>query len=734
MPVDRTTANGPSIELDIADRLLEIYSDVERKLAADIARRLNAGMDTPTWAADKLAQAGQLRRSASALVGRLAVDDGRITQSLVLAYMRGGSEANRELVRLAQPLADATRRRLLNPANSGEQELALQRVIDGRQEDAARRLAAATRAFPGLDALQRLVFSLASRLAGTHLPVVRWALDAYREAVGEGALAPVLLGTAARRAGTQRAWERLLSQGVKGFTDKAGRNWNLASYVEMATRTGVAQAAVEGHLDRLSDAGIDLVIVSNAPAECERCRPWEGKVLARSGPEGRRTVQVMSAIDDVLVEVEIWGTVDEAVAKGLLHPNCRHSLSAYLPGVTRAPTNTADPEGDQARQHLRALERGVRKAKLQQAGALTPEAGKAAEDDIRTGQAAIRDHIKANKHLELKRKREREQLDLGHTTGGQLGRPAKQPTPAPVPKPPAAAPAKPAGDDELATFREPATSESPAAKKLAAEQAARETAAAVKPTAKPAPAPAELAVAAAKNTPAPAAGPPIGDLLPRDADTLKAKEPEIKQAVTVRLNGEYAGLRVDVYTIKVGIDQIELRGTIHDAAGDRVGSTKREFYRTVENGVEKVWAQHAYLDLDENVQGQGFASAWNEHLYQWYRESGVSHVGVMANIDVGGYTWARAGFDFADQLGAHRIAKRLADVLASGTYDQAQIDAAEDVMRRVREEPFGSDNFPSAYEMSQVGRLPQHTGRDALWPGKSAMLGSGWNGIKPIAP
>lgn len=239
----------------------------------------------------------------------------------------------------------------------------------------------------------------------------------------------------------------------------------------------------------------------------------------------------------------------------------------------------------------------------------------------------------------------------------------------------------------------------------------------------------------AADAPAPAVSRiTIGDLIPQDADTAKARAAEVKQALIDNLNGEYAGLRVEVYQVKVEANEIQLRATIHDAAGERVGSTKREFYRTVENGVETVWAQHAYLDLDEAQQGQGFASAWNEHLYQWYRESGVSHVGVMANIDVGGYTWARAGFDFADQLGPVRIAKRLADALAAGTFEQAQIDAAEDIMRRVREEPFGSATFPSAYEMSQAGRLPQHTGRDAMWPGKIAMLGSGWNGIKPIGP
>lgn len=428
MPVDRTTAYGPDLELDIADRLLEIYSSVERQLAADIARRLRAGMDAPDWAERKLAEAGALRRAAQALIARLAVDDGTIAQALVLAYMRGGQAAAAEILRLGRQVPGTA------------QDAALLVVLDASGAGVQRALASAVRAFPGLGALQRMVWSLASRLSGTHLPVLRWAVDSYRDVVAEGDLAPVLLGVATRRAGTQRAWERLLQQGVKGFTDTAGRNWNLATYTEMATRTGVAQAAVEGHLDRLAAAKLDLVIVSNAPQECVRCRPWEGKVLARAGVVGAREVEMRHAITGAPVQVEVAGTVAEAIAAGLMHPNCRHSLSAYLPGLTRIPTNTEDPKGDAARQKLRALERDVRKARLLEAGALTPEAKKAATAKVRAGQAAIREHVAATRALGIMRKPERERINLGHTTAADAGRPARKPA-APKPK---AIPARPA--------------------------------------------------------------------------------------------------------------------------------------------------------------------------------------------------------------------------------------------------------------------------------------------------
>lgn len=41
----------------------------------------------------------------------------------------------------------------------------------------------------------------------------------------------------------------------------------------MAVRTSIARAAIEAHTRTLTEAGLDLVIVSDAPRECPLCRP-----------------------------------------------------------------------------------------------------------------------------------------------------------------------------------------------------------------------------------------------------------------------------------------------------------------------------------------------------------------------------------------------------------------------------------------------------------------------------
>jgi hypothetical protein len=407
MPADRELAE------DLAQRLGALYGDLEQRLARGMAVRLASGMEAPQWAADKLAAVGQLRRWVETLLARL---DGpmraEVAQALVLAYARGGDAALGELARLQSTHPEWLRLAQVSAPND-----ALRAAIARRGLDIASRLRAVERALPGGHALQRLVWSLTSRLSGTHLPILRWAEDAYRTVVAQGAAPGVLAGIDTRRLASQRAWNQLLTRGITGFTDAAGRRWNLASYVEMSTRTSVAQAAVEGHLDRLSSIGLDLVIVSDAPQECKRCRPWEGKVLTRGGSAGggKRTV----VIDDPLhagrtVAVEVAGSIDDAIAAGLMHPNCRHSINAYVHGVTRIPTNTQDPEGDKARQRLRALERRVRALKLRQAGALTPASAREIGAEVRNAQAQIREHVAATEHLGIRRKPERERLNLGN--------------------------------------------------------------------------------------------------------------------------------------------------------------------------------------------------------------------------------------------------------------------------------------------------------------------------------
>ncbi|GHA28717.1 hypothetical protein GCM10010372_30650 [Streptomyces tauricus] len=365
---------SPWMAEDLSTGVRDLYADAEERLLAMIARRLADGIDAPQWLEAKLADVQALRRGSQAVVDEL----GRATSlevhdSIAEAYNVG--------------------------IRAGLLELG---VLD---DGTAVRLAEQT---PGTRRVDRLAMETVDIVTASHRGILRGVEDVYRNVLAQAASTP-LVGVETRRQATQTAVARFTQRGVASFVDRSGRNWSMTTYAEMAMRTSVGRAAVEAHHDQLSAAGIELVMVSQSPHECPKCRPWEGKVLALSGPDGRRTVEVEHATEDgQMVKVEVRGTLDEARGAGLQHPNCRHTTSAYLPGITRPPTKAAkDPDGYEATQRQREIERNIRKYKLRAASAVDPAAKRAAEARVRGWQGKMRGHL--DEHPELMRKRYREQ-------------------------------------------------------------------------------------------------------------------------------------------------------------------------------------------------------------------------------------------------------------------------------------------------------------------------------------
>lgn len=361
MPAD------PGMGERLSARVADVVAQAELALLRVLAELLRSGADDDGWAAQKLAQVQQLRvdlQRGTRLLDQAVVAE--IQQVVLEAYNVGTGFA----------LTD------LDAANIAPAVIA---------EPAA---AAATLAAPAVVSAQ----SAAARLPDMLTSV-------YQQAVDAGAQ-EVLGGQVTRLQAAQHVLDRLTANGVGGYVDKAGRNWALTSYVEMAVRTASGQAAVKGHTDSLQAAGLDLVVVSDAPRECPLCRPWEGKILSLSGVVGDLITR--SVTSDESVRVKVAGSLAQAKAAGFQHPNCRHSVSAYLPGATVLQKARSDPGGYEATQRQRAMERKVREWKRREAVALTPEAAARARAKTRQWQAALREHVDTN---DLKRLTRREQID-----------------------------------------------------------------------------------------------------------------------------------------------------------------------------------------------------------------------------------------------------------------------------------------------------------------------------------
>lgn len=324
----------PSRALGLAGAIRDLYAGAETEALERVARRLARGIDRPGWAEAKAAELGALTRELDGIIARLQVEGPALLTSLLQqAYGVGGAAADATLGQAS-----------FTQVNSF-----------------------------GVEALVRARLGLLEQL---QLPILRNALDTYRAVVAELS-GPALAGAATRRQAAAAVLQRFADAGVSGFVDSAGRSWDLASYAEMTTRTGIGQAHVQGHLDALSARGHDLVIVSDSPDECRICRRWEGKVLSISGTDARQP------------------SVASARAAGLFHPNCSHSLGAYVEGLTRRFRSTANPLGEAERARQRELERQIRMWKRRQVAAaeLDPDAAATAARYVQARQAELRTFI-----------------------------------------------------------------------------------------------------------------------------------------------------------------------------------------------------------------------------------------------------------------------------------------------------------------------------------------------------
>jgi hypothetical protein len=371
----------PSTVDTVAASVLVVYAAGEQRVITGSAALVKAAIDNPALAPSLY---GRLRALASEVANQVM---GRV-------------------VDLASRAADVASR---NGNASAAREI---RALERRAENFT--ASPASEMLPhNVTASAAMAQDLAFRLGAAAQRITRYADDAYRAATTGGALVQInpaldvihgVLSRATPAEAQAQAWRELTAKGITGFTDSAGREWNLASYVEMAVRTATQRAYNASHRERLTLAGINYFTISTTGRPCPLCAPWEGKVLADTPGEVTEDGHTFT----------VAATIEEATAAGLFHPNCKHTLTAYQPGFTVLKPNqwtALDEQNYKNTQRLRALEREVRRAKQVQAAALNDTQHARAGRDVRAAQAAVRDHIT---QTGLMRRPRREQLNLGN--------------------------------------------------------------------------------------------------------------------------------------------------------------------------------------------------------------------------------------------------------------------------------------------------------------------------------
>ncbi|MGW4460877.1 toxin glutamine deamidase domain-containing protein [Micromonospora sp. NPDC004704] len=266
--------------------------------------------------------------------------------------------------------------------------------------------------------------------------------------------------------------------------------------------------------------------------------------------------------------------------------------------------------------------------------------------------------------------------------------------------------------------------------------------------------------------------PSLDELIPSTDAEIARWGDAIREEFARHLGGlEFAGMRLrldlsEPHTFSVYRNSVIVRAEIIDPERGNVGRAVREFRRDHDG---KLIAEHASLKVSSTVHGKGVAEEFNRAMRDWYSYSGVDHISLRAASTVGGYAWARAGFDWQPETGHHarNVMQRLGMQVRSANTDATavarwaagdttvDIDAlralyratdpdaivaeirrqqagARDILDRAARHAFGTPGYPSPYEVSRAGWNGER-GPEASWLGKRALLGADWRAYQRVS-
>lgn len=365
---------SPTPPEDYWFEVAQAYQDAEIRILSLIRFKLAQGrtLSDLDWATARLAEVQELTRQATVILARVnAAQATQILANLDAAYRAGEASA----------------------------------LYDAREYAPTR--ASAVSSVARRASVQAIAQSVSSGLSQTLPALLRAIQDNYADVVRR-TVAAQQAGGGDRRTTTQSALNELFGKGLMiGPANSRGARMSLPDYVTMAVRTGVANTSIQGHLDAIGMAGLDLAYINPGPRHCKICDQWANKPLWRStGPTGWQEVENLTT--GKTMRIYVYGTLDQAKAAGWGHPNCRCSVGAYLPGATLLPKPRPkwDEKGYESQQRQRDLERGIRQWKTREALALDDGERARAINKTREWQGALRGHLAVNPSLKRQSRRE----------------------------------------------------------------------------------------------------------------------------------------------------------------------------------------------------------------------------------------------------------------------------------------------------------------------------------------
>ena len=276
----------------------------------------------------------------------------------------------------------------------------------GLSEKQALRAALGTAKSPGLRyavsdvRINSLIQEIDGLFRDVKIAALRQADDIYRKTLQKANLA-MSTNLYTLNQGIDMGSRDFLSAGINCVQYADGRLMNIVSYVEMAMRSATRRATIHAEGAERAEWGIYTVISSQYGACSKTCLPWQGKVYW----------------DDVFGggnpnDAGKYPLLSTAIKAGLLHPNCRHRLSTFFPGVNTVPEPLDEERVKKAsalEAEQRYNERQIRKWKRMEQGSLDPENRAKYGAKVKQWQQRQRELINANRDI-LRRDYPREQV------------------------------------------------------------------------------------------------------------------------------------------------------------------------------------------------------------------------------------------------------------------------------------------------------------------------------------
>lgn len=126
----------------------------------------------------------------------------------------------------------------------------------------------------------------------------------------------------------------------------------------------------------------------------------------------------------------------------------------------------------------------------------------------------------------------------------------------------------------------------------------------------------------------------------------------------------------------------------------------------IKNGDERI-VMHSNFELPKEIQGKGISKNIMKELFRQYESMGIDTIQLFANLDIGGYAWARYGFSSAKSEVIDIISEAKLNAVISNNEYNLIVDIID---------KFKDDMFP----MNILASMKK---------GKEILLGTSWNGF-----